>query len=306
MAPAYARRGAETLVVSGVLNPDLMPFYCAVLGSFPVAFVRLAVDEAELKQRLAARGGDAEQWDSVLEEARAYEDAVLDHPLVAAQGATPFEVARTAIAAATSSVPCETATPDAGEDADPAGSDDAGQAILVGGTRAVGKSTIAWEAFMTMRREGTTTGFLDLRQLGLFGPDGGPVDHRLQAAALRAIWPMFRAAGGQLLLLNGSIDDPAQVEQYRAALSGTPLTSYRLRADENTLTARVRARSQGDDGARLAGDTLTGLSDAALRTVVTQALLAQQRADAMSSHTVLDTSDLTVQAAAQRILGRSR
>lgn len=305
VAPEYERMGAETLVVSGVLNPALMPFYRQVLSSFAVAFVRLTVDETKLKERTDARGADAEEWDSVLEEARAYEDAGLDHPVVVAQGATPTEVARSAIAAATTAAP-DRATRDSPGHRKPAVPDhDAGEAILLGGTRAVGKSTIAWEAFMTMRRDGTTTAFLDLRQLGFFGPDGGPVDHRLQTATLKAIWPVLRAAGAQLLLLNGSVDDPEQIEEYRASLGATPLTSYRLTADENALAERVRARGQGDS-ARLAGDTLIGLSQAEAQAIVTQALLDQERADANSSDPVLDTSDLSVQAAAHRVLGRNR
>ena len=65
---------------------------------------------------------------------------------------------------------------------------------------------------MAVRGEGLPTGFVDLRQIGFFGRDGGPVDHQLQAATLAAMWPLFRAAGARLLLLNGPVDEPGQVE----------------------------------------------------------------------------------------------
>ncbi len=101
VAREYARRGAETLVVSGVLDPDLMSLYRELLGPFGPAMVRLTVDEAELKARVDARGADAEEWAEVVDEARAFEKAALDDPVVVAGGgATPVEVARRVIAAA--------------------------------------------------------------------------------------------------------------------------------------------------------------------------------------------------------------
>jgi hypothetical protein len=306
VAGEYERLGAETLVVSGVLDPDLAPFQGDVLASFPLDFVRLAVDETELKRRMDTRRGGAEVWEEVLEEVRAYENARFDHPVVVAAGATPTQVARRVLAAAVAVHPAETAPGPVGDADQHVVTGEGGEAILVGGTRAVGKSSVAWEAFMSLRRQGITTGFLDLRQLGFFGRDGGLVDHRLQAAALKAIWPVFRDAGAEMLLLNGPVDDAEQVEQYRESLGGTPLRWYRLTADQNALAERVGARGQGDGDARLAGDTLTGLSDAEARLVVTEALRAQERAHPASSGSVLDTTHLSVEVAAQRILGEIR
>jgi hypothetical protein len=158
---------------------------------------------------------------------------------------------------------------------------------------------------MTVRGERIPTGFIDLRQIGFFGRDGGPVDHGLQTATLAAVWPLFQAAGAQLLLLNGPVDQPAHVESYRAALDGTPLTWHRLTADEPTLTKRVLSRSRGDGAARLAGDTLIGLSEAGALEVATESFATQQRADALSASSALDTTSLTLQQAAERILGRT-
>lgn len=246
-----------------------------------------------------------EEWAKILHEARAFENAILDDPVVVAgAGAAPTDVARRVIAAAAHQSEAGH-RPIRRDEVRPPGDGDAGNAILVGGSRAVGKSTTAWTAFMAVRGEGLPTGFVDLRQIGFFGRDGGPVDHQLQAATLAAMWPLFRAAGARLLLLNGPVDEPGQVESYRSALDGTPLTWHRLTADLPALVDRVLARGRGDAPARLAGDTLAGLSEAEAREVAQQAFAAQQRADALSASSALDTTHLTVQEAARKVLGRT-
>jgi hypothetical protein len=305
VAPEYERRGAETLVVSGVLDLDLMPVYRELLEPFGLAMVRLTVDEAELQSRIEARGADDEEWAHIVEEAQAFEDAASAHPVVVAgAGATPPEVARRVIAAA---VHTREAAPRQGQHDRVRPPDEGGdtEAILVGGTRAVGKSNVAWTAFMTARSEGSPTGFIDLRQIGFFGRDGGPVDHRFQAATLAAVWPHFRAAGAELLLLNGPVDEPEQAEAYRSALGGVPLTWHRLTADEPTLVDRVLLRGAGDGAPRLAGDTLVGLTRAEAREVAKQAYEVQRRADVLSASSALDTTHLTVREAALKILWAS-
>lgn len=302
VARVHALRGAETLVVSGVLDLDLMPFYLELLEPFSVAMVRLTVDEAELQERMEARGVDDEEWAEILDEAQVLESAFSEDPVVVSGGgATPVEVARHVVAAAVHRPEVEPRSTDQDAIRPPAGSA-VGEAILVGGTTAVGTSQVAWSAFMILRGEGIPTGFLDLRQIGFVGRDGGPVDHDLQAASLAAVWPHFRAAGAKLLLLNGAVDQPEHVASYRAALRGTPLTWHRLTADEPTLRARVVSRGRGDGAARLAGDTLAGLTEAAAGRVAEQAFTAQRSADAVSPASALDTTRLTVQEAAQKVL----
>lgn len=306
VAKQYAGFGASTLVVSGVLDPNLMSFYRGELTSFQPAFVRLTVDDVELKRRMDARGVAAEDWAEVLAKARALQNARVDHPVVLADGANPAEVARRVLAAA-DGIRSAASSRDHEEPGNPAltkaspSPRDPGEAILLGGAEAVGKSTIAWEAFMSALRDGIPAAFVDLRQLGFLGPDGGQVNHPLQAASVGALWRVFQAGGARLLLLNGAVDEPEQVERYRTSLGSTPLTCYLLTANEQALVGRVRARTRGE-GAHLAGDHLVGRSEDDAQEVVAQALLAQERALAVSTLPVIDTTDLTARDAAHRIL----
>ena len=154
-ANVYARFGAETLVVSGLLDTASIPRYTDAQAGYPLAFVRLSVDDAELKRRQEARGAYAEPWAEVLAEARAYEQAPLNHPVVAAEARLPSEVAESVLEAASPTRHIGLAT-DQVKSAGLARA--AGKAVLIGGTRAVGKSSVAWELFMEMRRRGTATG----------------------------------------------------------------------------------------------------------------------------------------------------
>ena len=156
--------------------------------------------------------------------------------------------------------------------ADPSRPEAAGtDAVLVTGAEAVGKSTVAWAAFASTWEGPVPTAFVDLRQLGFLGAGGGPVDHDLQAATTGAVWRVFREAGARLLFLNGVVDDLDRVEDYEAALDGTPLTAVRLTADRTAIAERVRARARGE-GARLAGDHLIGLPATEVDAVVARSL----------------------------------
>lgn len=303
MAGEYERQGAEWLVVSGVLNPDIMPFYIDLMAPFQLSMVRLTVDLTELKARMDARGVDNAGWEEVLEDVQAYEAANSETPVVVAAGVPPNEIARRVIAAATVARHTEDNRRGAGDEQEPKpGIRPSGDAILIGGTPGVGKSSVAWTAFMTLRDHGTRTAFIDLRQIGFLGRDGGPVNHELQAATLAALWPVHFAAGAHLLLLNGPVDSADQADIYRSALRETRLTWFRLIATESALTTRIRGRRKGRNTARLAGDTLSDLDDAAAYRVARESFEAQQRAQSHSDSPALDTSHLSVHAVAEQVL----
>ena len=305
VADVYERQGAEWLVVSGVLNPDLMPFYIDLMAPFELSMIHLTVDLAELKARMDARGVDNAGWDEVLEDLEAYEAANLETPVVVAGGVPPDEIARRVIAAAIGTPHTESTRRGAGEEQEPKPkprSRPAGDAILIGGTPGVGKSSVAWTAFMSLRNRGTRTAFVDLRQIGFMGRDGGPINHELQAAALAALWPVHWAAGAHLLLLNGPVNSTDQADIYRSALRETRLTWYRLVATESALATRIQGRRKGRNTARLAGDTLSDLDDAAAFRVARESFEAQEHAQSHPDSPALETSHLSVDAAAEQVL----
>ena len=109
----HARRGASTLVVSGVLDPDQIEFTRDALADFDLALVRLTVHEVELRRRMRARGRYAEHWSGVLADARRHE--------AAGHGLTPLTTIR--LTAATSELTARAAARARGEMAPLAGDD---------------------------------------------------------------------------------------------------------------------------------------------------------------------------------------
>ncbi len=298
VARVHADRGATTLVVSGVLDPDQVEFYRGVLADVDLALVRLTADETELRRRMDSRGQYAEDWAGVLADARRHEAAGHQLPVVPTDDGDPSEVARRVLEVATT-LPVSSS----GRAEEPTSSIGAGsgRAVLITGCRVVGKSTVGWLAFMAARERRIPTAFVDLRQLGFHGSAGGPIDHALQATATGALWQVFRARGNDLLLLNGTTDDRAQIDLYADQLGDTPLTTVRLTAGRSELGARALARSRGEM-ALLAGDDLVGSGDELLQQVVDDAARAQESRPVSADEVVVDTTGLAGSDAARVVL----
>lgn len=300
VAHAFVSRGARTLVVSGVVGLDLMGFYAETLAGFAPVFVRLRAPHAELRRRLEARGIYAEGWPGVDEYARELDALDLGHPVVDTASGPPVQVAGAVLAAvsgrlggagAASSLPAAARTAPAVE----------GRALLLGGTTAVGKSTIGWRTFMTARGQDERCAFVDLRQLGFVGAGGGSVDHHLQARAVQALWRVFWFHGARRLILNGPLTRWSEVLEYQAALTPTPLAAVRLTAQPAVLLERVHARLRGEM-APLAGDLLAGRPSADAEAITRAALRLQDQAAVDSRFSALDTSALDPAQSAHRLL----
>jgi hypothetical protein len=156
----------------------------------------------------------------------------------------------------------------------------------------VGKSTLGWQLFATLLRQGTTAGFLDLRQLSFI--DGAArTCHRLASANVAAAWERFSASGATHLILSGAVESRDQVQLYRDALPAATLTVFRLRAGRHELARRVRARGRGQ-GVRLAGDGLLGQPQEVCEAAAGQAWRDQCRVDAAEvADAVVDVTGVT-------------
>lgn len=240
VAAEFARHEVRTLVVSGLAGFHRADFYAEQLERYEPVFVRLTAPYPELRRRLSARGVYAEQWAGVEEYARSLDAAGLDHPVIQSGPATPAEVAAQVLALVDELVADDqrrraAPRPTADEVSGP------GRAVLIGGTTAVGKSTIGWQAFMATQEEGQPSAFVDLRQLGFVGVDGGAVAHRLHAGAARALGQVFSAYGAQLLILNGPVNTSAELHTSgRNDLLVRPGPGDRLHMDRPGLRQQQR------------------------------------------------------------------
>jgi hypothetical protein len=301
IANEFERSGARALVVSGVVDPEFPSFYATELARFRPALLRLTAPDEVLQRRLESRGARAAQWADVAAYARRLDAAKSEHPVIDTGATTPAEAAELCSSLMATLLDEEPQEPLAVPGSDESGEGGGGQVLLIGGTTAVGKSTIGVRAWRTSQADGGRSAFVDLRQLGFLGPGGGPVDHDLQARSCAALWRVLRANGARLLIANGPVNRAADLKPYLAAFVATRLQAVRLTADRFALTERVHARFRGEMAA-LAGDLLVGRPAAHADEVVDSALRAQAEADADGSIPALDTSGLDAAEAARRVL----
>jgi adenylylsulfate kinase len=136
-------------------------------------------------------------------------------------------------------------------------------ALLLTGTMGSGKTAVAIAIGELLQERGEPYALVDLDWLGWVDP--APSASLSQRAVLtenlRLIWPTFRAAGVQRLVLARYLEDREQLDELRAALPDVELTVVRLVAPEALIERRLRAR---DTGAQLA-EHLAELAELAAR-----------------------------------------
>jgi chloramphenicol 3-O-phosphotransferase len=300
VAANFRAFGAACLIVPGIADETLGPAI-AVLPNVALTAVRLRADRADLAKRIAARGRPNDELEPIAE----YADALdrLPGPCVDTTGLdVPSVVSR--VRAAIGSWPGPAVPGPAVPGRVPATCDQPGDILWLCGPTAIGKSSVAWQAYQQLMRAGTRTAYIDLDQVGFRRPATAG-NHRLKAANLASLWQTYAGEGARRLVMAGPATAEA-VDIYRSALPSARLSICRLRATPATLSSRVHARGRGDSpAAGLAGDLLAGASVATLNRIAAEAISdAAELERAGVGDFALDTDDRTPADLATEILDR--
>ena len=309
MIPNFSVAGAQCVIVNGVLGPAGLE--TSLLPCARVTICRLRASPGDIEERFIARHGPGAGTDELLREIRdevrlmdgsSFADACVDTTGVPA-GDVPGLVRAACqdwpgftgrLEEQAGQPPARPAGPDR-----PAG----GRVALITGPAGVGKSTIGFRFYLTCLSAGLTAGYADLSQLGFTDPSlaGDPVNQRLKARNLAAIWRNYRAAGATHLVAAGTIASRADLQLYTGELPGTGVALIRLRAGRSELRRRIMSRGAGgswpEPGDRLAGQPagfLTGIADQAV-----QAAGALDRSDL--GGVALDTTSWSPDESASRL-----
>ncbi len=285
----FAAAGAESAIVSGVVDPEHMSGYRRECHGSAVTFLRLTADRTTLTDRLRARYSDdgvaaALAFDARLDEA--------DFPnVVDTTGPLPAEVAERVSAVRPAS---RAGTAGAARHHPVSGT--TGVCVWIHGAPAVGKSSVAWSLFMQLVNEGGA-GYVDVGQLsfigGLAADDEALLD--VQAANVAAAWDVFAETGARWLVMSGALTRSSDLQSYQDLLPNVDFRPVRLTASDDDIRTRVLLRGQGN-GPNLAGDLLMGQPQATLDAAATAARgMAHRLAACALPGPVVDTTGASVE-----------
>jgi hypothetical protein len=120
--------------------------------------------------------------------------------------------------------------------------------LVISGTIGSGKTAIATDIGEVLAEQGRTGAVIDLDWLGwVCGPPGersGDVEG-LILKNLAAVWPNFRDAGAEYLVLSRVIQSTSQLDALRQAIPQARLTVVRLVGSPETIAERLRRRDTG-------------------------------------------------------------
>lgn len=195
-AVALVRRfvgaGAETVLVSGVLDEESLHEVPAAIDGVPVIFCRLRVEAETLRRRLEERYG-ADAVARALAEAQHWDRRDSGHAVVDSDSGTPREVAQRVLQAVESRGPAPRPATPRGPRLPMASSPvtDPERAVLICGPTGVGNSTLGFGLFTRLVLGGPRSAYLDLQQISFVTPacrgEAGD-DQRLTASCVMDLW----------------------------------------------------------------------------------------------------------------------
>lgn len=117
--------------------------------------------------------------------------------------------------------------------------------LIITGSMGSGKTTVLGEASDILALRGIPHAAIDLDALGIAHLRPDTDDHGLMFRNLRSVWENCVAYGLTLLLLARAMEDRAELERCRGAVSAEETVICRLTASIETMQQRVRGREPG-------------------------------------------------------------
>jgi hypothetical protein len=117
--------------------------------------------------------------------------------------------------------------------------------IFITGPVGVGKTVVASDVSWLAEAAGIPHGGLDIDGVTWMHPEP---PQALVFENVRAVWDSYQRAGATHLILARVISSRDELDVLRSAVPGADITVFRLRADLDTLLARVAERERGGPG----------------------------------------------------------
>lgn len=301
VASGFSGAGARGLVVSGVVDA-LRGVEVPNIPRSALTVCRLRADRDELTRRLGDRPGSLVRLEDALRDAEVLDCTNFADVSLDTSGRSVSEVAAEVLeqvghwpAMTSTGLPPLTAP---GSERSPEAAD--GPILWLSGPRGVGKSTIGFAAYLSLRRRGLMTAFINVGQLGFCS--SAPADQGLRSRNLAAVWQTFRSVGARPRR-DRSVQDQAEALVYEGALPRATFTWCRVHAGSEQLTSRILSRGAGGSWPQ-PGDPLRGQSMSRLVEVAQEAALEAERLEVTGVGQRVDTDGLTAENTAELILSQ--
>ena len=114
--------------------------------------------------------------------------------------------------------------------------------LLLTGTVGAGKTTLAWEISDVLSAASVPHAALDGDGLRASWPVTSRWNEDLLFESIAALWPVQQRHGATRLVIAMVVEDPADLERYRAAVPGAEITVCRLVSPHEVRVARLQGR----------------------------------------------------------------
>jgi chloramphenicol 3-O-phosphotransferase len=173
--------------------------------------------------------------------------------------------------------------------------------LLLCGAPGTGKSSVAWEIYWSLMREGAPVAHIDLDAIG-YGPPGHSGSFELKFANLAAVWRVYSDTGASALVVSGLRRLQSDVLACAAAVPGSTVTAVVLTVKAEEQRERILTRANTRYGLARGGGS-SAQSPEALEQVVTSAgQQLEDEADEITDALVLDTTGVPVVELARQLL----
>lgn len=117
--------------------------------------------------------------------------------------------------------------------------------LIITGSMGSGKTAVLGEASDILALRGVAHASIDLDALGTAHLPSKAINDSVMYRNLRSVWENYAALGLTRLILARALEDWAELERCRDAVSGTKALICRLTASIETMGQRVRSRDSG-------------------------------------------------------------
>lgn len=281
------------MIVSGVVDP-VDGVEAAAIGGGSVVACRLHAERRVLADRLRRRG--------------AFTDALVAERMAdVAFGGWSVDTTHRTVGDVASAVlehldgwPPDTSFAPSSEPA-PLPAPDPADVLWVCGPAGVGKSVVAFRAYLDAVAAGVAVAFVDVDQIAMFDSKSRV---GLRARNLGAVWSTYASAGAAALVAVGPVSSARDARAYEAALPNATFRWCRLHAATPELARRIHTRRDGGAWAQ-PGDPLRGASAQLIERAIARSIADAARLERATFGLRVDVTELTVEQAAAAVVARS-